>query len=252
LVWWRETVGSGSAVVGWRPMEGRGPSPSWLATISDLLARRQTRRPQESPCRIVVGRGISCPTPTPMNQAISYSSQNAPGSLRAGRLRSPPTPILHPQIPAISSRCRRRHRRWWRCPGRQMAEGMVGAPHCLLYARRGGGFRGRGEASWPVGGRRFSGPRGRWRRGGGVLRRWRCPLAEGSLAAARATSGPDLGPAGCGRCKLGQFVAVYAVATEVGREGKRWVGRWAVRGCAGGCLRPPLSPLSRLVLWLVA
>jgi hypothetical protein len=35
------------------------------------------------------------------------------------------------------------------------------------------------------------------------------------MAAVRAKSGPDLGPAGRGRCKLGLFVAVFAVATEV-------------------------------------
>jgi hypothetical protein len=150
-------------------------------------------------------------------QEHAAAAANAPGSLRAGRLRSPLTLILQAQIPAIPGRCRRRRRRrrWWRRPGRQMAEGMVGAPHCLLYARRGGGSRGRGEARWPVGGRRFSGARRRWRRGCGVLRRWRCPLAEGTMAAARAKSGPDLGPAGRGRCKLGLFVAVFAVATEV-------------------------------------
>jgi hypothetical protein len=108
---------------------------------------------------------------------------------------------------------------------------MVGAPPGRLYARRGGGSRGRGEASWPIGGRRFSGPRRRWRRGSGVLRRWRCPLAEGSMAAARAKSGPDLGPAGRGRCKLGQFVAVYAVATEVN----------------GGRVRPAMQRRCRLV-----
>jgi hypothetical protein len=152
-----------------------------------------------------------------MDGSFHYSIQNRKRSRVAPRGATPEPPKSNPPAPDPGHP--------WPLPS--PAPAVVAAPGPSNGGGHGGRpplpslraerrrLLGRGEASGPVGGRRFSGPRRRWRCGGGVPRRWRCHLAEGSMAAARAASGPDLGPAGRGRCKLGQLVAVYAVATEV-------------------------------------
>jgi hypothetical protein len=98
---------------------------------------------------------------------------------------------------------------------------MVGAPHCLLYARRGDGFLGRGEARWPVGGQRFSGPR---RRGCGSdeLLQW-CALAVAVRPCGKGEFGGDAGPI------WAQRAAAVASAPHLAGS---WGGSWAVNAVA--------------------